>query len=158
LATRLLPHPPNVTAVGAVAVFAGAVVRDRRLAVAAPLAAMLLSDLALGLHVLVPVVYGSMAVSVLVGRWLAASRTVGGTAGATLLGAAQFFVVTNFACWLLCYPRTPDGLAACYVAALPFFRNSLLGDLGYTAAVFGLLWLAERATPAVRARQPLVLS
>jgi len=50
-AARLAPHPPNFTPVGAMAVFAGACVADRRLALGLPLAALFLSDLALGLHV-----------------------------------------------------------------------------------------------------------
>ena len=152
VATRLLPHPDNVTAVGGLAVFAGAMFRDWRLALGLPLAALLLSDLAIGLHAHVPVVYASFAVSVLLGRWLATSRTVPGVTGATLLGAIQFYLVTNFACWVQFYPHTPEGLAECYVLAVPYFRNSLAGDLGFVAALFGTVWVAEAVAPALRER------
>ena len=126
--------------------------RDRRLALGLPLAALLLSDLVLGLHSHVPVVYASFAVSVLLGRWLATSRTVPGVTGATLLGAIQFYLVTNFACWVQFYPHTPEGLAECYTLAVPYFRNSLAGDFGFVAALFGTVWVAEAVAPALRER------
>ena len=152
---RLLPHPPNVTPIGALALFGGACLADRRLALVIPLAALFVSDLVIGLHPLVPVVYGSFAVGVLLGRWLRPRRTVVNTAAVTLAGAVQFFLVTNFACWLLYYPRTAEGLAACYVAAVPFFRNTLLGDAAFATALFGGLAAAERGFPAVREPAPV---
>ena len=154
-ATRLLPHPNNVTALGGLAIFAGAMFRDPRLALGLPLAALVLSDLVIGTHVLLPVVYGSFAVSVLLGRWLATSRTVPGVAGATLLGAVQFYLVTNFANWVVYDPPTVEGLVACYVSALPFFRNSLAGDFGFVATLFGLVYVAEAVAPALRERGSL---
>ena len=153
--SRLLPHPDNVTAVGGLAIFAGAMFRDWRIALGLPLAALFLSDLAIGLHSHVPVVYASFAVSVLLGRWLATTRTVPGVVGATLLGAVQFFVVTNFACWVGFYPHTLEGLAECYVLAVPFFRNSLAGDFLSVGVLFGVVWVAEAAAPALRERSTL---
>jgi hypothetical protein len=73
-------------------------------------------------------------------------------AAATLVGSSVFFVVTNAACWALWYPRTLTGLAVCYVAAIPFFRNTLLGDGLFTAVLFGALALGERLVPALRER------
>jgi len=152
VASRLLPHPDNVTAVGGLAVFAGAMFRDRRLALGLPLAALFLSDLVVGLHAHVPVVYASFAASVLIGRWLAASRTVAGVAGATLLGAAQFFAVTNFACWVQFYPPTFAGFAECYASAVPYFRSSLAGDFACVTVLFGVVRAAEAAAPGLRER------
>ena len=154
---RLIPHPPNFTPIGAMALFGGACLADRRLAFLLPLAALFLSDLLLGLHVLIPVVYGSFAVNVLLGRWLRSRRTVVNTAAGTLLGSIQFFVVTNFACWLLYYPHTAEGLVSCYVAAIPFFQNTLLGDAVFATALFGALALAERGFPILR-EQPAPVS
>ena len=153
--SRLLPHPDNVTAVGGLAIFAGAMFRDRRIALGLPLVALFLSDLALGLHSHIPVVYASFATSVLIGRWLATGRTVPGVVGATLLGALQFFVVTNFACWVGFYPHTLAGLAECYTLAIPFFRNSLVGDFLSVGVLFGLVWVAEAVVPALRERSAL---
>lgn len=151
---RLIPHPPNFTPVGAMALFGGACLADRRLALLLPLAALFLSDLFIGLHVLIPVVYGSFALNVLLGRWLRSRRTVANTAAVTLAGSIQFFVVTNFACWLLYYPHTVEGFAACYVAAVPFFQNTLLGDAVFATALFGALAFAERGFPFLREPTP----
>lgn len=152
--TRIIPHPPNVTAVGALAVFAGAMFRDRRVAFALPLVAMFFSDLVLGLHLLMPIVYGSFALSVSITRWLASSRKIVGFSASVLLGGVQFFVVTNAACWVVYYPITWEGFVSCYANALPYLRNSLLGDAGYTVALFGAIWLAEKLAPTIREQVP----
>jgi hypothetical protein len=153
---RLLPHPPNFTPIGAMALFGGACVADRRLAFVLPLAALFLSDLFLGLHVLIPVVYGSFTLNVLLGRWLRSRRSVANTAAITLIGSIQFFVTTNFACWLLWYTHTTEGLVACYVAAIPFFQNTLLGDAVFATGLFSALAVAERGFPVLRERPVLV--
>lgn len=151
---RLMPHPPNFTPIGAMAIFAGAVFADRRVALLVPLAALFIGDLATGLHVLIPAVYGSFALNALLARWLRTRRTAVATAAVTLVGAVQFFVTTNFAAWLAFYPHTAAGLWACYVAALPYFRNTLLGDAVFVTLLFGGLAAAERAFPAVREPRP----
>jgi len=143
---RILPHPWNFTPVGAMALFAGAMFRRRWVAFLLPLAALLAGDVFVGLYKLMFIVYASFALSVAIGRWLAASRTVARIGGAVLLGAAQFFVVTNFALWAVggFYPRTASGLAACYIAGFPLFWNTLGGDLVYATALFGGYALAEK--------------
>jgi hypothetical protein len=149
---RLVPHPPNFAPLGAMALFGGAHFADRRLAFALPCAALFLSDLVLGLYVLMPVIYGSFAINVLLGRWLRNRKRFAHIALATLAGAVQFFVVTNFACWLLAYPHNWAGLTACYASAIPFFHNTLMGDAIYVGVLFGALALAEAGFPAVRER------
>jgi len=148
--TRFIPHPLNFSPIGAMALFGGACLADRRLALLLPLATLFLSDLFLGLHVLMPVVYGSFALNVLLGRWVRSRRTFITTALVTLAGSVQFFVVTNFACWLLWYPHTAEGFAACYIAAIPFFQNTLLGDVVFATSLFGGLALAQRGFPVLR--------
>jgi hypothetical protein len=154
-AARLLPHPPNVTPVTAMALFAGAHLVDRRLAYGLPLLALLLSDLVLGLHPQMVVVYACFALVTWLGSRLPARRGAGTLAAASLTGSTLFFLITNLAVWAFdaLYPLTLDGLLACYAAAIPFFRNSLLGDLLYTGLLFGgFAWLAARPgrRPAVR--------
>jgi hypothetical protein len=151
-AARLLPHPPNVTPLAAIALFAGACLPGRALALAVPLTALFLSDLVIGLHDQMPVVYGSFALIVALGMLLRARRRAWAIAAATLGGSALFFVATNLGVWASgsLYPRTFEGLVACYVAALPFFGRTLLGDAFFSAALFGGLALAERISPAVR--------
>jgi hypothetical protein len=97
-------------------------------------------------------VYSSFLLSVLIGRLLQNRRTFLRITGATLLGSIQFFLVTNFAMWWLLnsYPKTAAGLAACYLAGLPLFGNTLAGDALYAALFFGAFALAERFVPIFR--------
>ena len=151
-ASRLLPHPPNVAPIAAMALFGGARFEDRRMAFAVPLAAMLLSDLLIGFHVVQPVVYALFIAIAALGRLLRGRRGAWPVAAATLAASLLFFAGTNLGVWALqpLYPRTAEGLLACFAAAWPFFRNTLLGDAGYAAALFGGLALAERWIPGLQ--------
>ncbi len=156
-AMRLLPHPPNVSPIAAMALFGGVYFSSRWLALFVPLAAMALSDLALGLFVYDgfslgsrPYVYGSFAAVVGLGLLVRrASRFYLAVGGAALTGSVLFFLVTNFGVWWRSsfYPASLEGLLACYTAALPFFRNSLTGDAFYAFLLFGSLALAQRWYP-----------
>ena len=150
-ASRLIPHPPNFTPIAAIALLGGAYFNDKRLSFLIPLAAMFLSDLTIGLHSGMPVVYACFALTVCIGFWLRKRKSVACIAGAALASSVLFFVVTNFGVWALgsLYPRTVEGLAACYVAAIPFFQNTLLGNAFYTAVLFGGFALAEYRFPAL---------
>jgi hypothetical protein len=151
-AARLLPHPPNLTPVTAIALFGGACISDRRLAFAVPLAALFLSDAVLGFYSHMAVVYLSFALIVVIGFLLRHHRRLLPIAGATLAAACLFFLLTNFGVWAFAglYPKTFAGLVTCYVAAIPFFRNMLMGDVFYVALLFGGLRLLERVVPALR--------
>jgi hypothetical protein len=151
-ALRIAPHPWNFTPVGAMALFSGAVIKNRRLAFVVPLLVLFLGDIFIGFHKLMPIVYASFLLSVAIGFWLRDRRTAGRISAATLLGAVQFFLVTNFAVWAfgLSYPRNSAGLLACYVAGIPFFWNTLAGDAVYAVLFFGTFALAERLFPALR--------
>lgn len=151
-ALRIAPHPWNFTPVGAMALFSGAVVRDRRLAFLFPLLALFAGDIFIGFHKLMPVVYASFVVNVAIGRFLQNNRTVARIGGATFVAALQFFLVTNFGVWamLKSFQHTAAGLLACYTAGLAFFWNTLAGDALYSALLFGGFALAERLIPAVR--------
>ncbi len=153
-AMRLLPHPPNFTPIAAMALFGGAQYTSKRAAFVIPLAAMALSDVALGFgfHRLMPFVYGSFALIVCLGLWIRQRRSLLSIGAAALVGSVLFFVVTNFGVWLEghLYPPTVEGLLACYVAAIPFFRNTLAGDAVYTIVLFGGFALAQKLFPALR--------
>ncbi len=160
-AMRLVPHPPNITPIGAMALFGGAYFATRRTAFLMPLAAMYLSDLALGFfiydfgwfHRFMPFVYVSFVATVCLGFLIRRRLTPLTVGGAALAGSVLFFVVTNFGVWLVgnLYPKTIAGLAGCYVAAIPFFRNMLVGNAFYTLALFGGFALAQRYLPILRA-------
>jgi hypothetical protein len=151
-ALRLVPHPPNFTPIGAMALFSGANLGRRPLAFVAPLAAMVLSDAVLGFYSGVWITYLAVALIVLV-AWVALSRvSVLRVAGAALAGSVVFFLVSNFGTWALSgmYPHTAAGLAGCYVAAIPFFQNTVAGDLFYATLLFGGFAVLEHAAPRLR--------
>jgi hypothetical protein len=124
IVSRLLPHPANVTAVGAVAIFTGAKFNTKN-AILATLVTMFISDMVIGFHSLMWATYGSMVFAVVVGRWIGRRKKVSRIIGGTLLSSLIFFVITNFAVWATTplYTKTIDGLIACFVMALPFFLN-----------------------------------
>jgi hypothetical protein len=151
-ALRLAPHPWNFTPVGAISLFSGAMVRDRRVAFLFPVLVMFATDAIIGFNKLSPLVYASFLLSVLIGRFLKQNRSFLRIGGATFLSALQFFLITNFGVWvfLSSYPRTGAGLAACYLAGVPFFWNMLAGDAVYATLLFGGFFLAERLAPRIR--------
>jgi hypothetical protein len=73
------------------------------------------------------------------GKLIRDRKSVVSVGAVTLASSFLFFGVTNLAVWASgsLYPRTFAGLMVCYTAAIPFFRNSLIGDLAFTAALFG---------------------
>ena len=151
-ASRLIPHPPNMTSVAAMALFGGATISDKRAAFLVPLAALLLSDVVLGFYRHMEVVYVAFALIVGIGIWLRKHRSPLPIAGATLASSVLFFLITNFGVWAFesMYPKTLGGLVACYVAAIPFLRNTLQGDLLFSLVLFGGFALLERQFSAVR--------
>ncbi|MHC4120487.1 MAG: DUF6580 family putative transport protein [Planctomycetota bacterium] len=167
-AMRLVPHPPNVTPIGAMALFGGVYFASKRTAFLVPLLAMYLSDLAMGLfiydfgwfHGFMPFVYTSFVATVCLGLLVRNRVTTLTVGGAALIGSVLFFVVTNFGVWLVSslYPKTVAGLFGCYIAAIPFFRNMLVGNLFYTLVLFGGFALAQRYLPALRAEPAVVLA
>jgi hypothetical protein len=152
-ASRLVPHPWNLTSITAVALFGGATFADRRLAFGVPLAALFLSDLVLGFYHGMAVVYLSFVLVAAIGVWLSARREPALIAAATLASSILFFVTTNFGVWAFgpLYPHTLRGLETCYLAAIPFFRNSLEGDALYSLILFGGFALLEHRFSALRA-------
>jgi hypothetical protein len=155
-AMRLLPHPPNFSPIAAMALFSGAYLPKRALAFVAPFGALVLSDAMLGgFYPGMEIVYLSFGLTVLIGWAISKRKSPLVIGGAALASSVLFFVLTNFGMWLFSgfYPRTIEGLVACYVAAIPFFQNTIAGDLFFTALLFGGFALAERLLPALRQPQ-----
>jgi hypothetical protein len=150
---RLAPHPANFSPIAAMGLFGGAYLTNRAAGFVAPLAVLFLSDLVLGLYGHMEIVYAAMALSVCLGWLLRQNRSPLRIAAATLASSLLFFAVTNFGVWALgtLYPHSLAGLAACFTAALPFFQNTLAGDLFFSALLFGGFALAEHRIPALRA-------
>jgi len=153
---RLLPHPPNFSPIGAMALFSGAYLGRKALAFAAPLAALLVSDAVLGFYHGMATVYATDLLIVLIGSLALQRRSALRIGLAAAASSIAFFALTNFGMWVWSgiYPRTAAGLEACFVAAVPFFQNTLAGDLFYSALLFGGFKAAEMLVPRLRAGTP----
>ena len=149
---RLLPHAPNFTPMAASALFAGVIFRSRLVALTTPVAAVVLGDLILGTYDwrVAGVVYVSLALPAIAGLWGRSLRTPRLPLllfPLALASSVTFFVTTNFAVWAFggMYANDVAGLLHCYVAALPFLRNGVMGDLFWTAVLFGGWYLTTSA-------------
>jgi hypothetical protein len=150
---RIAPHPLNFAPIGALALFSGAYFSSKRAAVIVPMLSLLAGDIFVGFHTLLLYVYASFLVSVALGFWLRDTKSVSRIGAATLAGATQFFLITNFAVWVTSigsYPKNWGGLLACYAAGAPLFWNTLAGDAFYVALLFGAMALAEKRFPSLR--------
>jgi hypothetical protein len=148
--SRLIPHPMNFAPITAIALFGG-MYFDRRIAPVLPLAALIISDYFLGMYAGIIWVYSAFLLVTFLGMAVPRKRSVGLIAGSTLAGSVLFFVVTNFGVWASgsLYPMTMSGFVDCYIAAVPFFRNSLAGDLFYVTVLVGAYELAAKFLPTV---------
>ncbi|MFA5356142.1 MAG: DUF6580 family putative transport protein [Candidatus Omnitrophota bacterium] len=135
---RVAPHSPNFTPVAAIALFGGCYLR-KKYALIVPLALMIVSDLAIGLHDVFIFTWGGFLLVSMIGLWLKNHKGVSTTVSASLVSSVIFYIVSNFGVWLMgYYPRNPAGLISCYAMALPFLRAFTFSTLFYTAVFFGI--------------------
>lgn len=158
---RLVPHPPNFSPIGGVALFGGARLCGWQ-AYVVPLLAMVLTDPIRSrieggypaYSALTPIIYGSFLISVFLGRtFLRNTNNPVRIASVAFAGSLQFFLITNFFVWVDArdlYAHTFAGLTACYVAALPFFGRTVLADLFYSGVLFGVYALLSRRLESAR--------
>ena len=135
---RFLPHLPNMAPIAAMALFGG-VYFNKKYALLVPILVMFLSDIFLGFHNTIPFVYGSFLLTGIIGIILKKHNNFKWIAGGTLLSSILFFIITNFGVWMVSgmYVKNFLGLQQCFVMALPFFRNTIVGDLVYSGMFFG---------------------
>ena len=147
----LLIGIPNAAPIAAIALFGGAYLMDKRMAFIIPLLAMFMSDVLLqvtykmgmqpyvGFHATMPVIYGCFILTVIIGIYLRNRIKPLPIVGAALLSSVIFFLTTNFAIWArgVTFPMNITGLLLCYEVALPFFKNTLVSNLAFTAVLFG---------------------
>lgn len=153
--TRILPHPPNFTAVGAMALFAGACMSNRWLSLVVPMAALFITDLFLGFHNTMWAVYGAVAATTMIGWAIRERQNVLNVTAASIASIAVFFFITNAAMWVVgffgpgFYPQTGAGLALSIEAGIPFLNNSILSQLIYTGVLFGSFHLVRVWKPTL---------
>tara|TARA_B100000780_G_C21063345_1_gene427510 strand:+ start:271 stop:831 length:561 start_codon:yes stop_codon:yes gene_type:complete len=162
--TRFLPHPPNFTALGAMALFGGAIYTDNWKRFLIPILALFLSDLVLnnvflsqwyeGFVWVTPgagYLYGAMVATIALGQFMIKELKTTNIALAAVISSVLFFLVTNFGVWAggAMYPKTGAGLIMAYEAGLPFLLNTLAGNILFSAVLFGGYAFAQnRATAA----------
>jgi hypothetical protein len=163
-ATRVAPHPWNFTPLTAITLFGASTFPRRWMGAAVAVAALLFSDMLLQLTYwagLQPnwgfyrgqwVIYACLVPTLGFGFALRNRRHFATIAAATLASSVTFFLATNFTVWAygsgVTYPKTLAGLLLCYEAAVPFFQNSLAGDVCFATVLFGGLALADYWLPA----------
>jgi hypothetical protein len=159
---RYLPHLPNFTPLGAMALFAGAFVSNRFLAIALPLCAMLLSDAMMGFEgwafaEQTIAVYATYALITLLGFGLTSNKSMLRVGSFSLASSVLFFLVTNLFTWVggffhqpALYPLTTSGLMECYVAGIPFFSHTVASDLLYSVVLFGGFYLLQINIPSLK--------
>lgn len=142
---RVLPHIPNMAPITAMALFGG-VYLSKKYALIIPLIAMFFSDIFLGFHDTMAFVYGSFILTGCIGIWLRDRKSSKNIIAGTLFASLLFFVITNFGVWLVSkmYPHTLTGLLDAYLLGLPFFRNTIVGDLVYIGIFFSAYEVVAR--------------
>lgn len=159
--TRLMPHPFNFTAIGAIALFGGASFKQRHFAILIPMLSMLITDAMIGFHANMWAVYLSFILIAFLGMGMRNNRNIKQILGRSIAGSAIFFLLTNFAVWIgnPMYPQNFEGLMMSYAMAIPFLENSMfgslalntvMGDLFFNGVLFGSLAFAELKFPALQ--------
>lgn len=130
--SRIIPHPPNFTPILASAIMAPLLMNDRMFGIAIPILGMFIADVVIGFHPYQLVIYLTIATIGLV-----STMQVNYTKLAVLSVSSSvwFFLTTNFAVWLAWdyYPKSFEGLITCYTMAIPFFTNTLISTILFTA-------------------------
>ena len=135
---RIIPHPPNFTPILATAIYTPYMINDKWIAVLIPLSAMFIADIIIGFHPYMLWVYGAIGLSTLISSWsMRFNKKYIQLGVMAILSSILFFIITNFAVWAIWdyYPKTIDGLIICCIKAIPFFQNTLLGTIIYTAII-----------------------
>lgn len=146
---RFLPHVPNFSPVMAIALF-GSVYLRRSQALWVPLLLMIVTDMFLGFHAVIPFTWGSILLVSFIGLWVRKNMTPVKVMASAVVSAVAFFIITNFGVWLAFYPQTREGFVSCYAMAIPFFRMDVLSTLVYTAVLFGTYELVARRVKGTR--------
>jgi hypothetical protein len=156
--TRFLPHPPNFTAIGGIALFAGACIPNRWLSLVLPMGVMIATDAVIGFHNTAWAVYLSFALITMLGWLMRERQSVGGFLGTSLVASVLFFFITNAAMWIvgfwtsepLIYSKNISGLYEAIAAGIPFYSyNFLISQFVYGGILFGAFYAAKVWKPSL---------
>ena len=141
---RLIPHPANFTPLISVALFSGALFKDKKLFMLIPALALFASDMVLGMHSLSLLIYFCFTLFFFFGGALKESlnkfstKGLGKWVGSSIVAAALFFVISNLAVFLFSgmYPLTATGFTSCFTLAIPFFSNTLYSTVLFSSVFY----------------------
>ena len=134
--TRLVPHPPNFTPILSIALLSGFYFKNR-FSIMIPISIMLFSDIFIGNHLTTPWVYSSILIIYFIGQVVLKNNSFKNVIISSIGSSLLFFLVTNFGVWIVGYPHTFAGFSACFVAAIPFYKNTLASVLLYSTLIHG---------------------
>lgn len=148
--SRLIPHPWNFTAVGAMALFSGTRMPNKLWAFLAPFLTLIWTDAVLGFHETALYVYAAVALITIIGFFTEGKKSY--IVAGSVAGSILFFALTNFGVWMIqgMYPHTLQGLSECFTMAIPFFGNQVAGDLFYTGVLFSAYALVKTFVPSLQ--------
>ena len=137
--SRLVPHPPNFAPITGIALFSSKKINNKLLSVFLPIIPLFISDLFIGISFINIFVYLSFIIIHFLG-----SISPKIDVKTVLLSSFIFFILTNLGVWYLGYPKNIEGLITCFTLAVPFFLNTILGDLFYSFILFRFYKVAEK--------------
>ena len=137
--SRLVPHPPNFAPITGIALFSSKKLNNKLFSVFLPIIPLFISDLFIGISFINIFVYLSFIIIYFLG-----SISPKIDAKTVLLSSVIFFILTNLGVWYLGYPKNIQGLITCFTLAVPFFVNTILGDLFYSFILFRSYKAAEK--------------
>lgn len=144
-------YPWNFSPLLAVGLFCGAMVASRRIAIMLPLISLFIADAAIAMiqqdhawlfYNSALLTYPALVVIAMIGMMIPKKQPVWSIAAAGVASAVAFFLISNFAVWAMphngvfMYPMTFNGLISCYVAAIPFYKNTLIAMAIYLPLLF----------------------
>lgn len=137
--SRWIPHPPNMTALSAVALFGSVHLNNKYVGILALLTALLISDMALGFYSGMWFVYAAFILIFMLGQIMLKTQSALQVTASAVTSSLVFFAITNLGVWVSgnLYPMTATGLMECFLLAIPFLKNQLIGDFLYSAVLFG---------------------
>lgn len=144
--SRIIPHWPNVTALGATAILAPRWLQHSKLSLMVPLLALFISDLIIGFHPVMEFTYSAVFVVTIL-SWRSKSEGLDNVSDIAQWGLGSsgiFFLITNFGSWVTLdmYQKNGFGLILSYWNGIPFFFYDLLGTIFY---IYLGLYLREKA-------------
>jgi hypothetical protein len=144
--SRIIPHPANFTPILGMAVFAGTVFDKKIFSFLIPLLAMILSDLFLGFHSDIVIIYFAICLNVAIGIYFINKISYFKIFVSLVSGSLVFFIITNFAVWFSSgmYTYSLERLLTCYTMALPFLQNTIISTILYGVGAFFIFELSNK--------------